>query len=95
MSLSESDRKNKFFDFLMNNSGIFQDFFKEKYPVFYNSNIFLRDIQNSIISFYKSKNINLGMSESEELAKMYAGFLESRQTITKLDENTWKYNIKN
>lgn len=95
MSFPESDRKRKFLDFLMSNSGIFQDYFKEKYPVFYNSNIFLRDIQYSIISFYKSKNIHLDMAESEELANMYAGYLESRHAITKLDKNTWKYNIKN
>jgi hypothetical protein len=87
--------KEKHLEFLMNNTGIFQNYFKEKFPVFYNSNIFLRDLQYSIITFYKSKKIHLGMTESEELALKYAGFLESQQVITKLDHNTWKYNIKN
>ena len=95
MNLPESNRNHKFIEFLMNNSEIFQNYFKEKYPVFYNSNIFLRDIQYSITSFYKSRNIQLGMAESEELALMYARYLESLQYLTKLDENTWKYNIKN
>ncbi len=91
----DMSRKNKFFEFLMNNSSVFQNYFKEKYPVFYNSNIFLRDLQYSIIAFCKDKHIPMSMSESEELAKMYAAYLESHQTITKLDNNTWKYNIKN
>lgn len=83
---------NKLFENLTNDLRIFLEFLKAKFPVFHNSNFFLRDLQFGIKSFFEKKGINLSYSESETLARMTAEFLEKESIFVKTSHQGWKVN---
>jgi hypothetical protein len=78
------------FEMLKTNKEVFLNFMKEKYPVFNNSNIFLRDIQYGIMNFFEKRSISLSYKETEELSASFIGYLEAEGTIEKLSHNTWR-----
>lgn len=80
-------------DLLKSNQEIFFNFMKAKYPVYQDSNIFLRDILYTIRSFFEKKNGILSYTQAEELAIAFTSHLEEKGDLVKLDENTWKVNF--
>ena len=80
-------------DELKTNKTIFFNFMKEKYPVISKSNMFLRDIQYAIISYFEKKDIKVNYSDAEKLAFDFTEYLELNQEITRLNKNTWKVNF--
>ncbi len=78
---------------LINNQKIFFKFMKEKYPLFKNSNIFLRDTQYAIRSYFEKKNIKLGYTESEKLTLEFINMLEKENKLKKISSNAWKVNF--
>ncbi len=78
---------------LKSNEEIFFRFMREKYPFFYNSNIFFRDIQYSIISFFKLKNSPVPYADAEKLAVKFIDDLEKEEKLIKVSKNTWKVNF--
>jgi|GEM_PF-684801 len=78
---------------LINNQKIFFKFMKEKYPLFTNSNIFLRDIQYAIRSYFEKKNIKLGYTESEKLTLKFIDTLVKENKLKKISSNAWKVNF--
>lgn len=81
------------FNQLMNEKEIFLKYMKEKYKIFLNSNIFLRDIQYAIKSFFEKKDIKISYAEAETLMQEFTKSLESSGELTKLSNNTWKVNF--
>lgn len=78
---------------LINNQKIFFKFMKEKYPLFTNSNIFLRDVQYAIRSYFEKKNIKLGYTESEKLTLEFIDTLTKENKLKKISSNAWKVNF--
>ena len=78
---------------LKNNKTIFFNFMREKYPVYAKSNIFLRDLQYAIISYFLKKDIKVKYALAEKLALQFAESLEKQNELTRLDNNTWKVNF--
>lgn len=78
---------------LINNQNIFFRFMKEKYPLFTNSNIFLRDLQYAIKSYFEKKNIKLSYTQSEKLTLDFINFLEEENKLKKVASNAWKVNF--
>ena len=78
---------------LLNEKQLFFDFMKEKYPIFNNSNIFLRDIQYAILSFFDKRDIKISYSEAEKMTYQFSDFLEKTDELTRLNHNTWKVNF--
>lgn len=72
---------------------IFINYMKEKYPVIHNSNIFLRDLQYAIRSFFEKKGSNLSYSETEKIALLFAELMEQSNDFKKIGNNTWKMNF--
>lgn len=72
---------------------IFFRYMKEKYRVFYNSNIFLRDIQYAIKSFFQRKNQKLKYFEAEKLALDFTELMEKKEKLKKVNNNAWKVNF--
>ena len=66
---------------------------KEKYPVFNKSNIFLRDLQYAIMSYFEKKDVKVKYGEAEELAFEFTNYLKSTGEITQMNKNTWKVNF--
>ena len=75
---------------LKNNETIFLKFMGERYPIYTNSNIFLRDLQFGIQTFFERKDIKVKYPVAEELAFSFASYLEEKNDLQRLDEQTWK-----
>lgn len=81
------------FNQLLAEKEIFLKYMKEKYKIFNNSNIFLRDIQFAIKSFFEKKDIKISYAEAESLMKELTSNMENSGELTKLSPNTWKVNF--
>jgi len=75
---------------LKKNKEIFLKFMSERYRIFTNSNIFLRDIQFAIKFYFEKKNINLKYHQAEELAKEFTAYLVEQNELVQLNKYTWK-----
>ncbi len=78
---------------LIEKKEIFFIFMNEKYPVFFNSNIFLRDIQYAIRTYFERKDIIISYAEAEELMEQFTGTLERSADLIRLTNNSWKVNF--
>jgi hypothetical protein len=75
------------------NRTIFFSFMKEKYNVFNNSNIFFRDIQYAIKSYFEKKNKRINYSDAEKIAKEFISQMENDKQLIKMSNNAWKVNF--
>ena len=78
---------------LKNNTEIFFRFMKEKYPIFYNSNIFFRDVQYAVKDYFEKKDIYLKYPEAEKITAEFIKYLEKNNELVKLTSNSWKVNF--
>jgi len=78
---------------LIANKKIFFRFMREKYRLFYNSNIFFRDLQYAIISYYLTKDKRLKYSEAEKITEELIKLLENEGELKKMSDNAWKVNF--
>lgn len=81
------------FSYLESNLNVFWSFMIEKYPVYKNSNVFLRDIQFGIKDFFSKRDQVLDYAETEKLAYKTIEVLENKGVLQKLSSNTWKVNF--
>lgn len=79
---------------LVSNKEVVFEFLGEKYPIFFNSNIFLRDIQYGIRTYFERKDIMINYPEAEELALNFTSRMEADGTLRRLDSKTWLVNFK-
>ncbi len=79
---------------LMENKLVFFNFMKEKYPFFYNSNIFFRDIQYAIKYYYLSRGIKITYPQAEEICNNFVEKLVANGELTKVDNKSFKVNFK-
>lgn len=78
---------------LKNNQEIFFNFMKEKYPIFYNSNIFERDLQYAIKQYFEMKDEFITYPQAEKLMKEFSNYLEQNGDLLRLNFNSWKVNF--
>jgi hypothetical protein len=78
---------------LYSNKVMFFNFMKEKYRIYQNSNIFFRDIQYAIKSYYEKKEQRIKYAFAEKLAHEFLNKLENEGQIKKISENAWKVNF--
>lgn len=78
---------------LKHNKEIFFNFMKEKYPVYYNSNIFERDLQYAIQQYFIKKDVKITYPEAEKLAMEFAAYLEANEELLRLNANSWRVNF--
>ena len=81
---------NKLFDELISQRELFFRFMKEKYPVYKNSNIFLRDIQYAIKSYFEKKEIFLRSDKAELAAREFTAYLQNNNLLAQINSFTWK-----
>lgn len=82
----------KLFNELTVDINILLEFLRAKFPMFHNSNFFFRDLQFGIKSFFEKKDIYLGYSKSEQLAKMISEFLQNEGIFVPTNNMSWKVN---
>lgn len=78
---------------LIQNKNMFFHFMKEKYPVFYNSNIFFRDVQFAIQRYYEQRGEKMRYSAWEKLASSFLNELTSQNELVLNGKNCWKVNF--
>ena len=78
---------------LTSNKTIFFNFMKVKYRLYLNSNIFFRDIQYAIKSYFEKKDIRINYSQAEKIAYDFINKLEDSGELTKMSNNAWKVNF--
>lgn len=80
-------------EFLKQNQELFFNFLREKYPIFNNSNIFLRDIQYGVKSFFEKRDIKLNYKRLEYITDSIIKLYEEENILQRLTKNTWKVNL--
>lgn len=80
-------------DELISQKEIFIKFMKEKYPVFNNSNVFFRDLQYAIKSYFEKKDKYLSYSAAEKTAVDFINHLEKSKELVRISNNSWKLNF--
>lgn len=78
---------------LKNEEAIFLRYFKSRFPLFHNSNLFLRDFQFAINGFFKLKGEQLSYTKAEALTKIFASHLEQREILVPLTAMSWRLNF--
>lgn len=78
---------------LLANEDEFFRFMREKYPIHFNSNIFLRDIQYAVFTYFNLKGEKIKTPQAEELAILFTKSLEEKGKLVMLSHNTWKVNF--
>ena len=78
---------------LKNNQKIFFNFMKQKYHIFYNSNIFARDLQYAIKQYFEKKDIKIKYPQAEELMHQFSNYLEEKGDLHRLTHNSWRVNF--
>ena len=75
------------------NRTMFFNFMKEKYRLFYNSNIFFRDIQYAVKNYYLKKDVKIKLMEAELIAQEFVKELEKSGELNRVSQNSWKVNF--
>lgn len=78
---------------LQTNKTMFFNFMREKYPVYSKSNLFLRDLQYAIMTYFEKKEVKVKYGPAEKIALSFAEYLEKQNDLTRLDKFTWKVNF--
>ncbi len=77
---------------LKNEEAIFLRYFKSRFPLFHNSNLFLRDFQFAVHAFFTLRGENLSYSDAESITKNFASTLERREILVPLTAKSWRLN---
>jgi len=86
----KSGEEQKLIQDLINNKDSFFQYFKAKYPVFNNSNVFLRDFQYGIKRYFEKKDIKINYTQTQNIAEEYGKYLENDKTFERVNSNGWK-----
>lgn len=81
-------------DHLKKNKNVFFNFMHENYTIFQYSNMFLRDMQYAINSYFELKESPVTYSKAEELAVDFIDYLVSNGELTQIDKKSWKINFE-
>jgi hypothetical protein len=80
------------FDDLKNESQIFLNYLKAKFPIFHNSNLFSRDFQYGLKSFLEKKGIKISDNNLVTLSGQFSSFYETQGIFIKTSNQGWKLN---
>ena len=70
----------------------FLNYMRAKVPVFHNSNIFYRDVENGVKGFFEKKGTPIKNSDASVVTKNYLEHLENEKVLIKTSEQSWKVN---
>lgn len=80
------------FENLKNENEIFLSYLKAKFPIFHNSNLFYRDFEYGLQSFFEKKGIHLSAQNVEHLSKLFSNYFETTGIFVKTSKHSWKLN---
>ncbi len=80
------------FDDLKNESQIFLNYLKAKFPIFHNSNLFSRDFQYGLKSFLEKMGIKISDNNLVTLSGQFSSYYETQGIFIKTSNQGWKLN---
>ena len=78
--------------YIIGNQIEFLHFMRKRAPLYHLSNIFFRDLHFAVIEFLKKKDVKVGQTEAEQVAREVGLHFEKKNMFKKLDANTWMLN---
>ena len=84
----------KHLEHLIENKTVFFNYMNENYKIVQYSNLFHRDLQYAIMSYFKMKDIPLKYSAADKLASDYIESLVKADELTIIDYKSWKINFE-
>ncbi len=80
---------------LVNNKETFFKYMANFFPVYYKSNLFLRDVQFAIKNYFDQKNDKLSYTETENLAlELMKNLVENGEAKILNENKSWEFLIK-
>ena len=76
-------------EYVINNQTEILHFLKSRYPLYHNSNIFLRDVQFGLILYFQKKHQKLRNRDAEKVARGFMDHLNKLKIVHQLDHQTW------
>ncbi len=67
-------------------------YLRSKYHFIHLSNVFFRDLQYGLTSYFESKGVKLGYGEAEEITKRYVEVLEGSDILKPIKNGSWMLN---
>jgi hypothetical protein len=68
-------------------------FLKSRFPLYHLSNFFFRDVQFGIQAFLERKEMKVGYTTAETIARAFVAKLEHEKLFLPIDRQSWTVNI--
>ena len=78
--------------YIIGNQVEFLNFMKSRAQLIHLSNVFFRDLHFAVMEFLKKKQVTVGQTEAEVVAREVAVHFEKRNIFKKLNMQTWMLN---
>lgn len=78
--------------YIIGNQVEFMNFMKSRAQLIHLSNVFFRDLHFAVMEFLKKKNVKVGQTEAEIVAREVAQHFEKKNIFKKLNMQTWMLN---
>ncbi|MCB0748765.1 MAG: hypothetical protein KDC90_14990 [Ignavibacteriae bacterium] len=79
---------------LKSNKKTFFNFMKEEYPLFQHSNVFFRDLQYAIKSYFELKENSVSYFQAGKIAEDFIKELENSNDLQRIDHKSWRVNFE-
>lgn len=83
---------NEAYNLLVNEKEKFLHFFKHRFPVFHNSNVFYRDIEYSVRYYLESRNVKLNTNTLIKVTGELIRYFETNSIFVYMSPKTWMIN---
>ena len=84
----------KHLEHLIENKKVFFNYMNENYTIFQYSNLFFRDLQYAIISYFEMKEEPVKYALAEKLTKEFISKMIVENELTQIDTKSWKINFE-
>ncbi len=78
--------------YIIGNQVEFLNFMKTRAQLIHLSNVFFRDLHFAVMEFLRKKNVAVGQSEAEVVAREVAVHFEKKNIFRKMNMQTWTLN---
>ncbi len=78
-------------EMLLKEKETFFNFMKEKYPVHYKSNLFLRDVEYAILIYFEKKKIKVNYTQVTEAARGLIEAMLAKGELKKINKNAFLF----
>lgn len=78
--------------YIIGNQVEFLNFMRTRAQLIHLSNLFFRDLHFAVMEFLRKKNVSVGQTEAELVAREVAVHFEKRNIFKKLNMQTWMLN---